>query len=94
MNQIDPSEAETNALESDSNKNNNIRKSDRTKTTIERLVMQPEKKSYALVSVGSEPNNYNEALTSTNRSEWISAINSELESIRENDVWDVVTGLQ
>ena len=37
-----------------------------------------------------EPYTINQALSSSDKAKWLAAVNSELDSIQENDVWTVV----
>lgn len=37
-----------------------------------------------------DPNSYKEAMMSDHSSEWLNAMNDELKSMSDNDVWDLV----
>ena len=52
--------------------------------------MQPNEKFYTVHSNPEEPKNFNEVLQSPDKSKWMEAIKSELESIEDNKVWTVV----
>lgn len=74
-------------------KDDDTRKSNRIKKQPERLVVDPNLKSYVIDAVEGElndPQNINEALTSPNADKWKQAIKSELDSMKENDVWQIV----
>ena len=43
-----------------------------------------------LAAVNGDPVNYQEAMKTADKSEWIEAINSELESMNTNRVWKLV----
>ena len=40
--------------------------------------------------INKDPANYREALTSSEKENWKKAIEEELQSMRENDVWEIV----
>ena len=43
-----------------------------------------------LAGVNKDPASYREAMSSPDSDEWKKAIEAELQSMRENDVWDLV----
>ena len=59
----------------------------KTYETPEKLVS----KTYVVRSNPEEPNNYKEVLQSPEKNKWMDALKSELDSIKENNVWTVVT---
>ena len=69
------------------------RRSSRIRKPVDRLEVNPKNKIYLtndLESDLSDPQDINETLRSLNREKWKQAIQLELESIRKNDVWDIV----
>ena len=44
----------------------------------------------AIVSVNRDPTNYRDAMQSEDREEWKKAIEDELESMRVNQVWELI----
>ena len=68
----------------------NVRRSTRPSIPPKKLEIKPKAKSYVLAVSGREPETYNDAMHSDESLNWISAIKSELASIKENGVWDVV----
>lgn len=66
------------------------RTSSRTSKKPERLEMNPKSKSYTVRLNYDEPRNMNEILNRPDKKKWMKAIKSELESIKENNVWSVV----
>ncbi len=68
----------------------NVRRSTRPSIPPKKLEIIPKAKSYVLAVSGREPETYNDAMHSDESLNWISAIKSELASIKENGVWDVV----
>lgn len=44
-----------------------------------------------LVSENDEPQTYSEALTNKHKNEWKEAFNSELKSLKENNIWEITT---
>ena len=68
-----------------------IRKSTRSTKPIDRLVVRPDSKTYIInEETLSDPKTIKEALKRSDSKKWIEAIKSELDSIAENEVWDVV----
>ena len=47
-------------------------------------------KSSEIVILEQEPTSYKDALTRQNSEKWLGAMNSEMESMSENEVWDLV----
>ena len=43
-----------------------------------------------IAAVNNDPTNYREALESKDRDKWLMAINEELQSMTENEVWEIV----
>lgn len=41
-------------------------------------------------SIGSEPTSFNEAVRSTEGSQWSVAMNEEMESLRKNHTWELI----
>lgn len=69
----------------------NIRKSSRSTKPPDRLVVLPENKTYIInEETLSDPKTIKEALNRPDSKKWNEAIQSELDSIAENDVWEVV----
>ena len=88
----DQTEAEPEIVQEPVQENMTIRKSSRATKQPDRLVIDPKNKTYAITNSEnlSDPQTLKQALQSSNREEWKNAIQSELDSIKENEVWSVV----
>ncbi len=71
-----------------------IRSSSRNRNKVEKLQVDPKKKIYMMNNIGvyglSDPKTIKEALSRPDRDQWKQAIESELKSINENNVWTIV----
>ncbi|GJV49533.1 retrotransposon protein, putative, ty1-copia subclass [Tanacetum coccineum] len=68
---------------------NPIRRSTRTCRPIDRLYLYIDAEEHELGDLG-EPANYKAALLDTESDEWLNAMNVEMQSMKNNEVWDLV----
>nr|GEX21397.1 hypothetical protein [Tanacetum cinerariifolium] len=68
---------------------NPIRKSSRIRRTPDRMCLYIDAEKYELGDLG-EPANYKAALLDPESKKWLDAINVEMQSIKDNDVWVLV----
>ncbi|GJX01580.1 retrotransposon protein, putative, ty1-copia subclass, partial [Tanacetum coccineum] len=68
---------------------NPIRKSSRTRLATDRMCLYIDAKGHELVDLG-EPANYKAALLDPESKKWLDAMNVEIQSMKDNDVWVLV----
>ncbi|GKA85347.1 retrotransposon protein, putative, ty1-copia subclass [Tanacetum coccineum] len=68
---------------------NPIRRSTRTRHPIDRLCLYVDAEEHELGDLG-EPANYKAALLDPESDKWLNAMNVEMQSIRDNEVWELV----
>nr|GFA64265.1 retrotransposon protein, putative, Ty1-copia subclass [Tanacetum cinerariifolium] len=68
---------------------NPIRKSSRTRRAPDRMCLYIDAEEHELVDLG-EPANYKVALLDPESKKWLDAINVEIQSMKDNDVWVLV----
>ncbi|GJX57671.1 hypothetical protein Tco_0287568 [Tanacetum coccineum] len=68
---------------------NPIRKSSRTHRAPDRMCLHVDAKEHELGDLG-EPANYKAALMDPESDKWLDAMNVEMQSMRDNEVWDLV----
>ncbi|GJY12467.1 retrotransposon protein, putative, ty1-copia subclass [Tanacetum coccineum] len=68
---------------------NPIRRSTRTRRPTDRLCLYIDAKEHELGDLG-EPANYKAVLLDPESDEWLNAMNVEMQSLKDNEVWDLV----
>nr|GEU76440.1 putative retrotransposon Ty1-copia subclass protein [Tanacetum cinerariifolium] len=68
---------------------NIIRKSSRTRCTSDRMCLHVDAEEHELGDLG-EPANYKAALLDPESDKWLDAMNVEMQSMKDNEVWDLV----
>ncbi|GJW53621.1 retrotransposon protein, putative, ty1-copia subclass [Tanacetum coccineum] len=68
---------------------NPIRKSSRTRRAPDRMCLHVDVEEHELGDIG-EPTNYKAALLDPEFDKWLDAINVEMQSMKDNEVWDLV----
>ncbi|GJV41352.1 retrotransposon protein, putative, ty1-copia subclass [Tanacetum coccineum] len=66
-----------------------IRRSTRTRNAPNRMCLYIDAKEYELGDLG-EPANYKAALLDSESDKWLNAMNVEMQSMKDNEVWDLV----
>ncbi|KAD4888008.1 hypothetical protein E3N88_20081 [Mikania micrantha] len=71
--------------------NTSIRRSSRTRNAPDRYLWHLDGSEFLVVAEpDDEPTNYKSAITNPESAKWLDAMNSEMQSMRENQVWDLV----
>ncbi|GKD77665.1 putative retrotransposon ty1-copia subclass protein, partial [Tanacetum coccineum] len=68
---------------------NPIRRSTRTRCPTDRLCLYVDAEEHELRDLG-EPGNYKAALLDPESKKWLNAMNVEMQSMRDNEVWELV----
>ncbi|GKC90684.1 hypothetical protein Tco_1151333, partial [Tanacetum coccineum] len=68
---------------------NPIRRSSRTRRAPDRMCLYIDAEEYELGDLG-EPANYKAALLDPESEKWLAAMNVEMQSMKDNDVWELV----
>ncbi|GKF68522.1 retrotransposon protein, putative, ty1-copia subclass, partial [Tanacetum coccineum] len=68
---------------------NPISKSSRTRRTPDRMCLHVDAEEHELRDLG-EPTNYKAALLDPESDKWLDAINFKMQSMKDNEVWDLV----
>ncbi|GJT73365.1 retrotransposon protein, putative, ty1-copia subclass [Tanacetum coccineum] len=68
---------------------NPIRKSARTRHALDRMCLYVDAEEHELGDLG-EPPNYKAALLDPESKKWLAAMNVEMQSMKDNEVWDLV----
>ncbi|GJX46909.1 retrotransposon protein, putative, ty1-copia subclass, partial [Tanacetum coccineum] len=68
---------------------NHIRRSTRTRRAIDRLCLHVDAEEHELGDLG-EPANYKAALSDPESDKWLDDMNVEMQSMKDNEVWDLV----
>ncbi|GKG38281.1 hypothetical protein Tco_0457504, partial [Tanacetum coccineum] len=68
---------------------NPIRRSTRTRRTSDRMCLYIDAEEHELGDLG-EPANYKAALLDPKYDKWINAMNVEMQSMKDNEVWNIV----
>ncbi|GKB37708.1 retrotransposon protein, putative, ty1-copia subclass, partial [Tanacetum coccineum] len=68
---------------------NPIRKSTRTRRALDRMCLHVDAEEHELGDLG-KPANYKAALLDPESDKWLDAMNVEMQSMKDNDVWDLV----
>ncbi|GKB10313.1 retrotransposon protein, putative, ty1-copia subclass [Tanacetum coccineum] len=68
---------------------NPIRKSSRTRRAPDRMCLHVDAEEHELRDLG-EPTNYKATLLDTESDKWLDAMNVEMQSMKDNKVWDLV----
>ncbi|GJX56523.1 retrotransposon protein, putative, ty1-copia subclass [Tanacetum coccineum] len=66
-----------------------IRRSTRTRHALDRMCLYIDAEEHELGDLG-EPANYKAALLDPKSNKWLNAMNVEMQSMKDNDVWDLV----
>ena len=78
-------------IENESDENTSIRRSSRTRKEPERYLWNLEGAEVLVVDDSNDaPTNYKSAISDLESSKWLEAMNAEMQSMRDNQVWDLV----
>ncbi|GKG13127.1 hypothetical protein Tco_0350087, partial [Tanacetum coccineum] len=68
---------------------NPIRKSSKTHRALDQMCLHVDDEEHELGDLG-EPANYKAALLDPESNKWLNSMNVEMQSMKENEVWDLV----